>query len=445
MQGAHMKKIFYLSAFIFLICVSINVSFAYEIPREDSRVEYMCVFGPGVSRYDGVDVADRKQVIFFDVPQASLSDLIIEIFDPDTGGKLDERPLDETDWDTIVKYSVYGADDKLLDQRNFGEYPEYDLDYFQFGPYAKELGEKVNGFYRFRLEIAAINTVVLGGQDANLFSVRVSPDNVEAFVNKISIRLLPKEGDEMFFYPEIPAGVKTITVENYDIDRMGGIARLYDPMSKKSYKINDSESGAWAQTRIDIDVSESVRRLQYIITKQKQSYANATIRVKDEAGNPLPIYFSQSARRIQAQELKPVVIEEPQIKADALTVKKAEVKEKAPAIKLPKPKAAKPGDIKPEIKCNVINEFKTGSLPCDTFTFDATGSYDPDKQALSYLWDFGDGTSSTEVVVTHVYQKGGKYKVILTVDDNAGTICSSAKAFFEVEVNKPPVPNVKIN
>jgi PKD repeat protein len=70
--------------------------------------------------------------------------------------------------------------------------------------------------------------------------------------------------------------------------------------------------------------------------------------------------------------------------------------------------------------------------------FDATSSYDVDKQNLSYLWDFGDGETSTEPVVTHIYEKGGQYTVKLTVTDDSGLPCDSASTTQTVYVNTPP-------
>ena len=53
--------------------------------------------------------------------------------------------------------------------------------------------------------------------------------------------------------------------------------------------------------------------------------------------------------------------------------------------------------------------------------FDGTRSSDPDGDALTYAWDFGDGTSLVAgPVATHEYNAWGSYTVTLTVSDPAG-------------------------
>ena len=60
--------------------------------------------------------------------------------------------------------------------------------------------------------------------------------------------------------------------------------------------------------------------------------------------------------------------------------------------------------------------------------FDASESNDPDGEIVSYLWDFGDGTSAEGMNVEHIFpQQQTEYLVTLTVIDDTGAANSSIR------------------
>lgn len=71
--------------------------------------------------------------------------------------------------------------------------------------------------------------------------------------------------------------------------------------------------------------------------------------------------------------------------------------------------------------------------------FDATSAGDVVESSgvgVTYHWDFGDGVTAVGAVVTHAYQGGGTYDVILTVSDGIG---ASTSAVSTVAIAGPDV------
>lgn len=68
--------------------------------------------------------------------------------------------------------------------------------------------------------------------------------------------------------------------------------------------------------------------------------------------------------------------------------------------------------------------------------FDGSGSSDPNGDALTYNWDFGDGMSGIGVKPTHTYTAAGSYNVALTVSD--GTLSSNAPTVANIYSGATP-------
>jgi PKD repeat protein len=71
----------------------------------------------------------------------------------------------------------------------------------------------------------------------------------------------------------------------------------------------------------------------------------------------------------------------------------------------------------------------------DEITFSGIGSCDIDGTINGYLWDFGDGTQSNNIIVKHNYTELGDYIVYLWVTDDKG-----AKNFTSVNLTIRNIP-----
>lgn len=79
----------------------------------------------------------------------------------------------------------------------------------------------------------------------------------------------------------------------------------------------------------------------------------------------------------------------------------------------------------------------SGTAPI-TVSFDGGDSSDPDGDTLSYLWDFGDGTTAAGPTATHTYETPGTHTAVLTVTD--GHLSGTASTTITVSEPAPVVP-----
>ena len=64
---------------------------------------------------------------------------------------------------------------------------------------------------------------------------------------------------------------------------------------------------------------------------------------------------------------------------------------------------------------------------------------DPEGEAVTYAWNFGDGGTSDEVEPEHKYDEAGKYTVTVTVTDARG---ATSTASFDLEVTQQAAPGL---
>lgn len=80
----------------------------------------------------------------------------------------------------------------------------------------------------------------------------------------------------------------------------------------------------------------------------------------------------------------------------------------------------------------------SGDVPLSV-TFSSAGSSDPDGSIASYLWEFGDGATSTAANPSHTYTLPGQYVALLTITDNQGTSTRNTVQIDATAPNQLPV------
>ena len=92
----------------------------------------------------------------------------------------------------------------------------------------------------------------------------------------------------------------------------------------------------------------------------------------------------------------------------------------------------------------VISAAPTTGVAPLSVVFNGSGSSDPDGTIATWAWSFGDGTSGSGPVITHVYTAVGFYVANLTVTDNGGA-SSTASATISVTTGSSSAPTAPTN
>ncbi len=90
--------------FILFILTVYNL-YSQSAPAAEENIPYLVTFGANADKSWGDD--DFCQIFFFRIPTIQTEPIYIRVFDPDTGGELDEE---KGEFDTQVCFSVYGGE-----------------------------------------------------------------------------------------------------------------------------------------------------------------------------------------------------------------------------------------------------------------------------------------------------------------------------------------------
>ncbi len=365
---------------------------------------FLITYGTDADKGEGD--SDYIQVVILKIPNTISDSLYVRIYDADCGGEIDG--LYAGNWDTKTEFSLYGGANcfttpglnaptpetetlqagTLIKSEVYGEDPFIDNKWNNFAKISPNMGEKAGGFSYFKLVVKGRK-----GNDGNVFDLSVSvnafrnikPAGIELFGYGMTLRL-PEYGfaSEMRF--KSPEENPLIAVHNFDLS--AGSINL-ETKFRSDIFLQASGQNTWEATEIRLQNNETGKICAVKFSGGLESPNDASFWVSDSMGKALPILLPIYKR---TKNNRPVI----SLKVEQLA-------------------------------------------DCNTILFDASKTRDPDKDELSFFWDFGDNQAGQGSRLTHFFSSPGTYKCNLIVEDGSGHVGNSSIEFFDVTVNYPPV------
>lgn len=259
---------------------------AQEIPSKGENIAYLVTFASSAERKWGDD--DHVQTFFFVIPETQKEAIYIRVFDPDTGGELDQE---NNKFNSRIKFSVYGGQGAhsekdarnidpvgnyksgtLLASKSFGNESTYDGKWYTFGPFNPSEGEYSEAFKAHMFKVIAEGQT---GDDGNLYKYFLSTnadmnrpvEGGNGFTYEYSFRLVSEPGAKAHLYPFIDDQVKAIKQYNFDFDNDGFI-KIYS-VAKNGHLAKGSADNGWAMSMHPIQSVEKGKSLDIQIVKPK--------------------------------------------------------------------------------------------------------------------------------------------------------------------------------
>ena len=284
--------------------------FSQSAPAVDENIPYLVTFGGDAVTSWGDD--DFCQIFYCLIPSSQTDPVYIRVYDPDTGGAIDEA---KGEFNTITNFSVYGGkgcwldtaalvisktgnykNGYLLSSKSFGADPKYDKKWYSFGPFNPSEGEYVEKLGGRVFKIIAQG---ISGDDGNLYKYFLSTSPVEniaveggnLFTYKYHLRLSDDQKHVSQIYPFADERTISIQVSNFDWDN-DGIIRIFS-VAKNGILCDVSGEDNWVVREFPIVAEEknSTLEIQFIKNKSVQiKNNNVVVTVKNQYGNSLPFY-----------------------------------------------------------------------------------------------------------------------------------------------------------
>jgi len=284
--------------------------FSQPAPATEENIPYLITFGKDARTSWGDD--DFCQIFYCIIPPSQTGPVYIRVYDPDTGGDLDEQ---NGEFNTIVNFSIYGGKDcwsdstaqllnktenfksgYLLASKSFGADPKYDKKWYSFGPFNPSEGKYVEKLGGRVIKIIAQG---ISGDDGNIYKYFLSTSpfkNVAVeggnwFTYKYHFRLSDDQKQVCQIYPFVDDRTISIQISNFDWDNDGTI-RIFS-VSKNGIFCDVSGDDNWVNQVFPIvdEEKNSTIEIQFIKNQNIEvRNNNVAVIVRNQYGISLPFY-----------------------------------------------------------------------------------------------------------------------------------------------------------
>lgn len=302
-----------LTGWRWIICLLILYSaqaVSQPVPAEEENIPHLVTFGGQADRSWGDD--DFCQIFFFRIPVTQIEPVYIRVFDPDTGGELDEG---KGEFNTKVRFSVYGGkgcysdedaqavDPKgnyksgnMLASKSFGQSNRYDNNWYTFGPFNPSEGEYIEKFDGLVFKIISQGE---SGDDGNLFNYFLSTQakqnrEVEGgnlFTYEYTFRLSNNQNNVSQIYPYIDDRTISIKISNFDWDDDGFIRIVSVAKNGELCPVSGEDNWVHKEFEIIEEERNTSVEVQFIKNRnQRINNNNVVLTVQNQYGDMLPFF-----------------------------------------------------------------------------------------------------------------------------------------------------------
>lgn len=470
-----LKKIAFIPAFLFLFSVQIISQEAVNFVN----------YGPTALIEEGDD--DFLQVFIVAIDSSVKKELDLILFDVDCGG---ENDLSFGEFNSEFSFSFYGGTDIYANPAIRQPYPDrslinkgkllwrkilavdeiYNDKWVSVLKFLPNEGEYLDGKFYFKFVAEGLQ-----GNDANVYNIKIRDDDNSSEGIKIlnycpTIRLAEKSQPIQIKF-NMPESDR-ITVFNFDAD--GTALKIVTPF-RSDLNLTSSLQGTWVSNTIKIMDLEKLNTCAIEFGPGGNAVNEATFYIKTE-NEYLPAVLPITAKLFNNKpELSYTVKYSDNCKELVLDASTSSDKDnnkikfkwvidqtnilEGPEVSYTFPMAGTYKVILAGIDNSgvvengsyktidvIVNEAPSAIAGKDLITlpgklnyFDASHSFDDDGSISKYLWDFGDGSRAEGKIVSHAFEKPGRYKVVLKCTDNSNSPCDFDFDSLEVRVNASPV------